>query len=280
MKSFIFYSIVYFSCLSITLCSAKPKKAIVIGASSGMGKEVAKLLATDGYTVGLAARRLPLLQEVQQAITTKTYIKQIDASKQDEATQKLEELINDMGGLDLLVLSISGIKDIDLKNQDWKNRNWTLEKSILDVDILGFYALARTAINFFEKQGHGHFVGISSIDALKGNGYCPVYSAAKAFCSRYMEGEHKRLIQTKIPITITEIIPGFVNSKEVPNSSLTIPKHYWIESLQDAAQEIFLAIKNKERVAYITKRWQQFAEKVKNMPDDFYNAFKWFFDCT
>lgn len=140
-----------------------------------------------------------------------------------------------MGGLDLLVISISGSHDANLSNQDWKNRNWTTEKQILDVDILGFYALARTALSFFEKQGYGHFAGISSIDALRGNPYCPVYSAAKAFCSRYMEGERNRFIQAKIPITITEIIPGWVNSRENPDCSKKAPKAYWVESLRNAS---------------------------------------------
>jgi short-subunit dehydrogenase len=50
------------------------KKAIVIGASVGMGKEIAKLLAADGYYVGLAARRVPLLQELQHEISSPTYV--------------------------------------------------------------------------------------------------------------------------------------------------------------------------------------------------------------
>lgn len=234
-------------------------RAIVIGASSGMGREVAKLLAADGYIVGLSARRLDLLKQVQQEIPTTSYVKQIDASKPEEAIHNLQELINQIGGLDLLIISISGWRDSNIK-------------SILDVDIMGFYALAHFGLNFFEKQSYGHFVGFSSIDGLRGIANHPEYSASKAFCSRYMEAKRNYYIQNNISITVTDIIPGWVNSTNDPNLKNKNPKAYWIESLKEASQEIIQAIKDKTPAAYITKRWKQVADTIKTMPDDLYNA--------
>jgi short-subunit dehydrogenase len=232
-----------------------------------MGREVAKLLAKDGYVVGLSARRLHLLKKIQEEISTTTYIKQIDVSKPDEAVKKLEEMTLEIGGLDLIVLSGTGFREVD-----WTSRDWTADKSVFDVDILGFYALARTALNFFEKQGHGHLVGFTSVDGLRGVADCPAYSAAKAFCSRYMEADRNRCAQKNLSITITDIIPGWINSQEDPEYKKKALKAYWVDSLQDASQEIFLAIKNKVPVAHITKRWQQVAEVLKTMPDELYNA--------
>lgn len=248
--------------------NTEPKRAVIIGASAGMGRAVAKLLAADGYIVGLAARRLPLLQTLQQEISTLSYVKQIDASKPEAAVKNLEELIQEMGGLDLLVLSITGFWDVDLTDRDW-----TADKAIFDVDVMGFYALARTALNFFEKQGHGHLVGFSSLDGLRGIAGCPVYSAAKAFCSRLLEAERNRCIQKGLrSIFITDIIPGWVNSKNDPDFSKKNPKAYWIDSLEDASRDIFQAIKNKETVAYITRRWEKVAKLLPQIPDDLYNA--------
>ena len=243
------------------------KRAIVIGASAGMGRALAKRLAADGYTVGLAARRINLLQELAQEIPIKTYIKQIDAAKHEEAVKNLEELILEIGGLDLLVISTHSFNDANMSD-----RSWMGEKVFLDVDAMGFYALARTGLNVFEEQGHGHLVGFSSIDGLRGVAKCPVYSAAKAFCSRLMEAERNRFIQKGIPITITDIIPGWINVKNDPDYKEKKPEAYWIESLDNATQEIFEAIKNKEPVAYITKRWKQVADIIKVMPDELYNA--------
>jgi short-subunit dehydrogenase len=243
------------------------KRAIIFGASVGMGREISKLLAADGYIVGLVARRLSLLQELQQQIPTLSYIKQIDVARHDEAIAKFEALIQEMGGLDLLIICTTGYHEVD-----HADRHWIAAKAIFDVDIISFYGLARTALNFFEKQGHGHLVGFSSIDGLRGIAKAPVYSAAKAFCSRYMEAERNYFIQKNIPVLVTDIIPGWINSAEVPDFKQKYPQAYWFESLEDSAQEIFQAIKNKVPAAYITKRWEKVAEMIKIMPDDLYNA--------
>lgn len=263
-----------FVCLSILTSSLSapdfvPKKAIIIGASSGMGRELAKILATEGYIVGLAARRLELLQKLQQEIPTQSYIKQIDAYQPEKAVKDLENLITQMQGVDLLIISITGARDIDTTDRNWKS-----DKPLLDVDVVGFFALARTGLNFFEKQGNGHLVGFSSIDGLRGIASCPAYSAAKAFCSRYLEAERNRCIQNNIPITITDVMPGWVNSQELSTELLKSknPKAYWIDSLSEATKEIFAAIKNKASIAYSSKRWQEVVDMIKIMPDALYNA--------
>lgn len=248
-----------------SLC-AHTKKAIVIGASVGMGREVAKLLAADGYSVGMAARRISLLEKIQQEIPTQTYIAQIDVAKHDEAVEKLNALIEEMGGLDLLILAMTGFWECDFESNDW-----TKSLPVLTVDVIGFFALARTGLTFFENQGYGHLVGFSSMDGLRGVAGAPAYSASKAFCSRYLEAEGNKYIQRNIPIFVTDIVPGWINSREDIDFT-QLPHSYWVESLEDASREIFEAIKNKVPVAYITKRWQKVAELLTWIPNDLYNA--------
>lgn len=243
-----------------------PKRAIVIGASIGMGREISKMLAADGYIVGMAARRISLLEKIQQEIPTQTYIAQMDAAKPYEAVEKLKALIEEMGGLDLLVIAITGFYDSDFASSDW-----TQSLPVLKVDVTGFFALARTGFNFFEQQGYGHLVGFSSIDGLHGVSSCPAYSASKAFCSRYLEAERNKYMQRNIPIFVTDIVPGWINSKgDIDFTQL--PNAYWVETLDDASREIFEAIKNKVPTAYITKRWQKVAELLAWIPNDLYNA--------
>lgn len=249
-----------------SLHSAHTKKAIVVGASVGMGREIAKLLAADGYIVGMGARRIPLLEKIQQEIPTQTYIAYIDVAQPDEAVEKLNALIEEMGGLDLLILAMTGFWDADCESNDWKR-----SLPILEVDVVGFFALARTGLTIFENQGHGHLVGFSSMDGLRGVANAPAYSAAKAFCSRYLEAERNKYIQRGIPIVVTDIIPGWVNSKEDVDLA-QLPHTYWVESLEDASLEIFEAIKNNVSVAYITKRWEKVAELLTHIPHDLYNA--------
>jgi len=250
----------------ITQKDRSPKRAIIVGASVGMGRELAKRLAADGYIVGMAARRIGLLEELQQEIPTQTYVMQMDASKPYESADKLNEMIDQMGGLDLLVLAITGYYDCDFESDDW-----TRSLSVLEVDVLGFFALARTGFNFFEKQGHGHLVGFSSIDGLRGTAGAPAYSGAKAFCSRYLDAERNKYIQKNIPIFVTDMVPGWIDSKGDFDFE-AMPQAYWVETLEDATHDILEAIKNKTETAYITKRWQKVAELLAVIPNDLYNV--------
>lgn len=243
-----------------------PKRAIVIGASIGMGREISKLLAADGYIVGMAARRTYLLEQIQQEIPSQTYISYMDASNPDDATERLNAMIEEMGGLDLLVIAVTGFYDCDFDDNDWHK-----SLPVLTVDVVGFFALARTGLNFFENQGYGHLVGFSSIDGLHGAASCQAYSASKAFCSRYMEAERNKFIQKNMPIFVTDLCPGWINSKDDIDFT-QMPHAYWVETLEDASREIFEAIKNKTPVAYITKRWEKVATLLATIPNDLYNA--------
>lgn len=265
MDRHILYTLLAIAVVASSL-SAHTKKAIVIGASSGIGREVAKLLAADGYTVGMAARRIILLEKIQKEVLTQTFILQMDVSYHEEAVEKLDMLIKEMGGLDLLVIASTGGWDVDFASNDWKEL-----LPVLNVDVVGLFALARTGLNFFERQGHGHLVGFSSIDSLHGVASHPVYCAAKAFCSRYLEAERNKYIQRGVPIFVTDIIPGWVNSGDDIDFN-KLPQAFWVETLEDASREIFEAIKNKVSVAYITKRWQKVAKLLTSMPNDLYNA--------
>ena len=149
------------------------KRAIVIGASSGIGRELAKTLAKNGYIVGLVGRNVERLEEVKSEISTESYTKRIDISEAEEAMRLLQELIKDMGGLELLVIS-SGIGFYN------KRLVWEREKQTIDVDVTGFAAMANVAFNYFRDQGFGHVVGISSVAALRGQGITPAYAASKA----------------------------------------------------------------------------------------------------
>jgi short-subunit dehydrogenase len=250
------------ACLS-SLAICAEKKAVIIGATSGMGKAVAIKLAQAGYVVGMAGRREHILEELKKQIPH-SYIKKIDVTKSD-AQEKLQELIGQLGGMDLMVISISSYSDFEASTPETEK-----EKAILDVDLLGFYAMARVGFEYFEKQNSGHMVGISSIDGIRGNACCPVYSGAKAFIDKYLEGKRNNYIQHNIPITVTDIIPGWVDNESCAFSKM--PGTYWVASTEKAANQIVEAIESKKKVAYITKRWELISLLLKIVPDRVYNA--------
>ena len=238
------------------LCSTifEMKKAIVIGASSGIGEALAKLLAQEGYEVGLAARRLELLQDLQKEIKTKTFIKRIDVANTSEAKASLDSLLQEMGQVDLIILNAG----IIFNNHEF---DWEKEESTIVINALGFAAMAHTAMQYFLERGKGHLVGISSISAIRGESDSPSYSASKAFVSNFLEGLRIKAFKEKKEITVTDIQPGWVDTVMAKGEET-----FWMASPEKAAEQIYSAIKHKRSHAYITRRWRLYAWLLKLTP--------------
>ena len=144
--------------------------------------------------------------------------------------------------------------------------DWNKEKETIDTNILGFSAVANTAMHYFMKKGSGHLVGISSIASIRGSNIAPAYNASKAFMSNYMEGLRIKISKINIPITITDIQPGLVDTAMAKGDGL-----FWVAPPEKAAAQIYKAIKKKKKKAYITKRWAIIALLLKIMPEFVYN---------
>lgn len=84
------------------------KKAIIIGASSGIGKELAEVLPQNNYILGLVSRREKLLVEIQKKLPEKSFVKSFDITSPN-SRDYLEELLQKMNGVDLIIISASRI---------------------------------------------------------------------------------------------------------------------------------------------------------------------------
>jgi short-subunit dehydrogenase len=230
------------------------KNVIIIGASSGIGSELARVFSANGYAVGITARRLELLAEVRKELPGISFMKRMDVAETGSAMHVLEDLIKEMGGVDVIVIN-AGIGFIN------PDLTWVKEKSTIDVNVTGFTAMANVALKHFIDQGSGHIVGISSIAALRGNSFAPAYGASKAFISNYLEALRFRINKKKLPITVSNIQPGFVDTAMAQGDGL-----FWVSSVRKAALQIFDAIKRKRPHAYITGRWRLVAWILKILP--------------
>lgn len=235
------------------------KRAIIIGASSGIGRALAKVFSQDGYTVGLTGRRIDLLISLQQELPTPSFVRPMDVSRPSEAMRDLEELIVEMGKVDLIVIS-AGVGFINPELE------WEKEKAAIDVNVAGFAALANVAVKHFIGQVSGHLVGISSIAALRGSGGAPAYNASKAFASNYLEGLRQKVGKLKLPIVITDVQPGFVDTAMAQGEGL-----FWVAPPEKAAGQILDLIKSRRKHGYVTKRWRTIAWLLKILPDYVYN---------
>lgn len=235
------------------------RNAIIIGASSGIGRELAKVLAENGYGVGLVARREPLLASLAREISTPTFIKVIDISDPETAIPRLRELIAEMGDVDLFVLN-SGTGHLN------DALDWEPERETIAVNVAGFTALTGVAVAHLTARGSGHIVGISSIAALRGGRAAPAYNASKAFMSSYLQGLRQKFAKAHLPIVVTDIQPGFVDTPMAKGDG-----KFWVAPAEVAARQIFTAIRKGKAHAYVTRRWRLIAWVLKLLPDALYN---------
>jgi len=220
------------------------KKAIVVGASSGIGHQLAVLLAQNGYKVGITGRRDQLLLNLQATNPQQFVVSVFDVTHIATVPQQLKQLTDELGGLDLLVLS-SGTGKIN-PELDAK-----IEQDTNALNVAGFTAVADWAFTFFHKQAFGHFAAITSIAGIRGSRQAPAYFASKAYQINYLEGLRQKAANSKLPIYVTDIRPGFVDTAMAAGENL-----FWVAPVEKAASQIYRAIENKRDVVYITKRWR------------------------
>ena len=156
------------------------KRAIIIGATSGIGEEVAKLLIQQGWHIGIAGRREEALEKLQATAPGQIEIQRLDVTDANAPTL-LETLIRKLGGMDLFFLS-SGI--------GYQNRNLEpeIELNTARTNVEGFIRMVNAAFDYFKKTKKGHIDVISSIAGTKGLGVAPAYSATKRFQNTYIDG--------------------------------------------------------------------------------------------
>ncbi|MCA0153135.1 SDR family NAD(P)-dependent oxidoreductase [Winogradskyella vincentii] len=233
------------------------KKAIIIGASTGIGRALAKVLLANNYKVGITGVEKEILKELSQFDINHLKIEYFDCTA-NQSSAVINGLIKWLGGLDLIVFS-AGIGHLD------KNLGFTIENEANELNVLAFTKIADKSFRYFEKMGHGHFVAITSIAGLKGNRIAPAYHAAKSYQINYLEGLRHKAKHSNLPITITDIRPGFVDT------GLVNKKHFWMATKEKAANQIFSIIKKKKDIGYVTKRWYIIALILKIIPNWLYH---------
>ena len=230
-------------------------RILIIGASSGIGRELAIQYATKGNKVIAVARRKPLLCELSQ-YSSNIQIAQCDISNIEETKTLLSMIFK---GTIHLAIICSGIGDFN------SELDFAIEKQIIDINILGWTFCVDTIYKNLEEQSSGHLVILSSCGGLRGEPLSPSYSASKAYQINYIEALCKKAYKSKLPIHITDIRPGLVNTRMAKGSGL-----FWVMPTEKAAKQIINAIAQKKNVAIVTKRWGIIHWIMRHLPRSFY----------
>ena len=229
------------------------KKVIIIGATSGIGRALAEMYAKNNCIVGATGRRRELLDSLQEEFPENIVYECFDVT-QDENVECMKNLIQQIGGLDLLIYNTGyGVPSNYLE--------WDIDNNTNDNNVNGFLEIINFTFNYFLMEGKGQIAATSSIASIQVNRYAPAFSAGKTCISSYMEGLYLKAKQLKAPIIITDIQRGFVKTALAKSE-----KQCWVTSVDKATQQIYQALEQKKRVAYITKRWWLIAKIMKHIP--------------
>lgn len=218
------------------------KRVIIVGATSGIGYEVAKEYVKRGWQVGISGRRQEVLEQFQATAPEQIKIQSLDVTHED-ATDKLLALIGQLGGMDLFLLS-SGIGS---QNPNLKPE---VEINTARTNVEGFMRMVTTAFNYFKENGGGHLAVISSIAGTKGLGSAPAYSATKRFQNTYIDALAQLSHMQQLHITFTDIRPGFVATPLLKDRNYPM-----LMQADRVATHIISAIERKKRVAVIDYRY-------------------------
>ena len=235
------------------------KKVIIIGATSGIGKGLAKIFVDNNYLVGITGRRTKLLDELKLQNSNLFFTKTFDIIDTKIVVENLNELIAELGGLDLLIIS-SGTGDLN------EELDFEIEKRTIETNVIGFTCVADWAFNYFQNQKSGHLIAISSVGGLRGSRVAPAYNATKAYQINYLEGLRQKAMNLKSQIFVTDIRPGFVETAMAKGEG-----QFWVATVDKASQQIFEAIKHKKKIVYVTKRWKLIAILLKLIPKQIYD---------
>lgn len=203
--------------------------------------------------MGVAARRGDLLEQLCAELSGQCVAKVLDVAQPQQAIALLKELVAELVDVDTFVISAA----IGSNNPDLE---WPREEQTLMINVVGAAAMINVAVEHLQTRGGGRLVGLSSVAALRGIGLAPAYSASKAFLSNYLHGLRYRFMKRGLPISVTDVQPGFVDTRMAGGK-------FWMASTETAAREIIAAAHKGRAHVYVTPRWRLIAWLMRIVPD-------------
>lgn len=236
----------------------KLKRVLVVGASSGIGRELARLYAREGHILGIMGRRTELLEEIRTEFPGQVTVGTLDVRSMTD-TSALDGIVEEMGGIDHCIYC-SGVGTIS------RTLVWEIERQTTETNVNGFIRCSEWAFNRFAIRGEGHLANISSVASWRGNSHAPAYSASKAFQSVYYEGLRMKAVRMRKDVTVTDVQPGFVRTKMAQGKGL-----FWVAEVEKAAAQIKAGLDRRAFRVYVTRRWRLVTWLMRTMPDFIYH---------
>ncbi len=239
------------------------RRAVILGASSGIGAALARRLAKEGYQLALLARRGEMLKSLcdeinhtHEGIQAISYIH--DVTDFDSIPGLFKQVLSELGGMDLFVYN-AGIQ-IPVGPNEF---DFDKDRQMMMVNALGALAWLDYAATIFQGMHAGQIVGISSVAGDRGRVGAPAYNTSKAALSTLLEALRNRLAHHGVHVLTVK--PGFVDTA-ILTANAGGKKLFWVIPPEKAADDIYAAIRSRKQVVYTPGRWALLMLVVRHIP--------------
>ncbi len=239
---------------------ARRPRAVIVGASSGIGAALARRLADEGYVLAVLARRKSELDKLcaeinAQAGEARAVAYAHDVTELEKIPALFQRLLKDLGGIEVL-LYCSGVT-LSVAIDEF---NFEKDRRMIETNLLGAVAWLGHAAALFQRLGAGSLVGVSSVAGDRGRVLNPAYNSSKAGLDAYLEALRNRL--TRHSVHVLTVKPGFVDTEQLKGS----PRKFGVISPEKAAAGIWKAMRGRKQMVYIPWYWRWIMLAVRLTP--------------
>ena len=238
------------------------KKAILIGAAGGIGAQLARRLAREGYVLALLDRSEEPLKALCDEVNkthgeARAVFYEHDVTDYKKVPDLFRQVVADLGGIDLFVY-VAGVIYFPTIDEF----NFVEDHKMVEVNLLGAMAWMSEVAPVFQSMGSGQIVGVSSVAGDRGRVSNPGYNTSKAGFTCYLEALRNRL--TRHGVNVITVKPGMVKTDmlNLPNA----PKPVLAVTPEQAADGIWNAIEKRVQVAYVAGIWRWVMLVLRHVP--------------
>jgi short-subunit dehydrogenase len=238
------------------------RRGLIIGASDGLGAELARLLAREDYTLALLARRAEKLDALCHEINTslkqqRAYAYVHHVAEFDQTPELLRKIVADLGGLDLVIF----VAGVNYPPGGLDKFNFENDRKMMEVNLIGAMAWLHPISEMFQSAKAGQIVGISSVAGDRGRVGNPGYNTSKAGLTTYLEALRNRL--TRYSVNVLTVKPGFLKTEMLKAAQGATP--FAVEPAK-AAEDILQAMKKRKQVIYTPSIWRWIMLVIQHTP--------------
>lgn len=245
------------------------KQVLIIGATSGISKEIAHHLASKKVNLILAGRdteeinRLANDLEIRYGMISNPIY--FDALKEENHSSFFDKCIDLAGDLDGIIVSYGVMYD-----QKELERDHTLIKNMVHINFSSVVCILEKAAQYFEQKQQGFICVISSVAGDRGRRNNYIYGASKGALTVYLQGLRNRLARAKVRVLTVK--PGFVDTKMTYG---LVKPSLLVASPNKIAKSIYKSLIKRKEVLYTPWYWFYIMQIIRFIPEKIFKFIKW-----